>query len=93
MSISIRSVKMRRIRSAAASHVEGSDGLSTKGKRKPRQEEDEDYQRISTEEAKKVIEKAGMELTDEELDNVTGGFEQLSNNPRVVHLIRSNVTL
>ena len=39
------------------------------------------------------IEKAGLELTDEELDNVTGGFEQLSNNPRVVHLIRSNVTL
>ena len=54
----------------------------------------------SKEEAKKVIEKAGMELTDEELDNVTGGQEllapipeALSNNPRVVHLIRSNVTL
>ena len=42
---------MRRIKSAAASHVEGSDGISTKGKRKHRQEEDEDYQRISTEEA------------------------------------------
>ena len=52
------------------------------------------------EEAKEVIEKAGMELTDEELDNVTGGQEPLapipeglSNNPRVVHLIRSNLTL
>nr|XP_020741886.1 zinc finger protein 512 isoform X4 [Odocoileus virginianus texanus] len=36
-------MKMRRIKSAAASHVEGSGGVSTKGKRKPRQEEDEDY--------------------------------------------------
>ncbi len=27
----------------------------------------------SKEEAKEVIEKAGMQLTDEELDNVTGG--------------------
>ncbi|XP_062934161.1 zinc finger protein 512 isoform X5 [Cynocephalus volans] len=36
-------MKMRRIKSAAPSHVEGSGGISTKGKRKPRQEEDEDY--------------------------------------------------
>lgn len=34
---------MRRIKSAAASHVEGSGGVSTKGKRKPSQEEDKDY--------------------------------------------------
>ncbi|KAB0342491.1 hypothetical protein FD754_019417 [Muntiacus muntjak] len=38
-----------RIKSVAASHVEGSDGVSTKGKRKPRQDEDEDHQRISSE--------------------------------------------
>ncbi|XP_053444419.1 zinc finger protein 512 isoform X2 [Nycticebus coucang] len=36
-------MKMRRIKPAAASHVEGSGVVSTKGKRKPRQEEDEDY--------------------------------------------------
>ncbi|KAM9201261.1 zinc finger protein 512 isoform 4-T4 [Dugong dugon] len=36
-------MKMRRIKSAAASRVEGSSGAPTKGKRKPRQEEDEDY--------------------------------------------------
>ncbi|XP_037384216.1 zinc finger protein 512 isoform X7 [Talpa occidentalis] len=36
-------MKMRRIKTPAASHVEGSGGISTKGKRKPRQEEDEDY--------------------------------------------------
>ncbi|KAB1266794.1 Zinc finger protein 512 [Camelus dromedarius] len=36
-------MKMRRIKPAATSHVEGSGGVSTKGKRKPRQEEDEDY--------------------------------------------------
>uniref|UniRef100_A0A452QSK6 Zinc finger protein 512 n=1 Tax=Ursus americanus TaxID=9643 RepID=A0A452QSK6_URSAM len=36
-------MKMRRVKPAAASRVEGSGGLSTKGKRKPRQEEDEDY--------------------------------------------------
>ncbi|KAM5293341.1 zinc finger protein 512 isoform 4-T4 [Ctenodactylus gundi] len=35
--------KMRRIKPASPSHVEGSSGLSAKGKRKPRQEEDEDY--------------------------------------------------
>ena len=29
------------------------------------------------EEAKKVIEKAGMELTDEELDQVAGGYPEL----------------
>ncbi|KAB0376294.1 hypothetical protein FD755_012937 [Muntiacus reevesi] len=43
-------MKMRRIKSVAASHVEGSDGVSTKGKRKPRQDEDEAHQRISSEE-------------------------------------------
>ncbi|CAK7298042.1 Zinc finger protein 512 [Vulpes lagopus] len=37
-------MKMRRVKAAAASRVEGSGGISTKGKRKPRQEEDEDYQ-------------------------------------------------
>ncbi|XP_022347248.1 zinc finger protein 512 isoform X4 [Enhydra lutris kenyoni] len=36
-------MKMRRVKPAAASRVEGSGGVSTKGKRKPRQEEDEDY--------------------------------------------------
>ncbi|XP_070285004.1 zinc finger protein 512 isoform X2 [Myotis yumanensis] len=36
-------MKMRRIKPAATPHVEGSGGVSTKGKRKPRQEEDEDY--------------------------------------------------
>ncbi|XP_073868193.1 zinc finger protein 512 isoform X9 [Macaca fascicularis] len=36
-------MKMRRIKPAATSHVEGSGGVSAKGKRKPRQEEDEDY--------------------------------------------------
>ncbi|XP_069881372.1 zinc finger protein 512 isoform X1 [Dipodomys merriami] len=36
-------MKMRRIKPAATSHIEGSGGISTKGKRKPRQEEDEDY--------------------------------------------------
>ncbi|KAM5254082.1 zinc finger protein 512 isoform 3-T3 [Hipposideros larvatus] len=36
-------MKMRRIKPAAAPHVEGSGGVSTKGRRKPRQEEDEDY--------------------------------------------------
>ncbi|KAF4016505.1 hypothetical protein G4228_007960 [Cervus hanglu yarkandensis] len=36
-------MKRRRIKSAAASHVEGSGGVSTKGKRKPSQEEDKDY--------------------------------------------------
>ncbi|XP_057598475.1 zinc finger protein 512 isoform X5 [Hippopotamus amphibius kiboko] len=36
-------MKMRRIKPAATSHVEGSGGGSAKGKRKPRQEEDEDY--------------------------------------------------
>uniref|UniRef100_A0A8D1FQM0 Zinc finger protein 512 n=1 Tax=Sus scrofa TaxID=9823 RepID=A0A8D1FQM0_PIG len=36
-------MKMRRIKPAATSRVEGSGGVSTKGKRKPRQEEDEDY--------------------------------------------------
>uniref|UniRef100_F7CD73 Zinc finger protein 512 n=1 Tax=Equus caballus TaxID=9796 RepID=F7CD73_HORSE len=36
-------MKMRRIKPSATSHVEGSGGVSTKGKRKPRQEEDEDY--------------------------------------------------
>ncbi|XP_064151231.1 zinc finger protein 512 isoform X3 [Loxodonta africana] len=35
-------LKMRRIKSATTSHVEGSGGTPTKGKRKPRQEEDED---------------------------------------------------
>ena len=29
----------------------------------------------SKEEAKEIIEKAGMQLTDEELDNVTGGHK------------------
>ena len=32
----------------------------------------------SKEEAKEVIEKAGMELTDEELDQVAGGFTGLA---------------
>ncbi|XP_042552655.1 zinc finger protein 512 isoform X1 [Dipodomys spectabilis] len=36
-------MKMRRTKPAATSHIEGSGGVSTKGKRKPRQEEDEDY--------------------------------------------------
>ncbi|XP_006162204.2 zinc finger protein 512 isoform X2 [Tupaia chinensis] len=36
-------MKMRRIKPAATSHVEGSGGASNKGKKKPRQEEDEDY--------------------------------------------------
>ncbi|XP_037669360.1 zinc finger protein 512 isoform X3 [Choloepus didactylus] len=36
-------MKMRRVKPAATSHIEGSGGVSTKGKRKPRQEEDEDY--------------------------------------------------
>uniref|UniRef100_A0A671F0V0 Zinc finger protein 512 n=1 Tax=Rhinolophus ferrumequinum TaxID=59479 RepID=A0A671F0V0_RHIFE len=36
-------MKMRRIKPAATPHVEGSGGVSTKGRRKPRQEEDEDY--------------------------------------------------
>ncbi|XP_006835350.1 PREDICTED: zinc finger protein 512 [Chrysochloris asiatica] len=36
-------IKKRRIKPAATSHVEGSGGVTAKGKRKPRQEEDEDY--------------------------------------------------
>ncbi|KAF6107223.1 zinc finger protein 512 [Phyllostomus discolor] len=36
-------MKMRRIKRAATPPVEGSGGGATKGKRKPRQEEDEDY--------------------------------------------------
>ncbi|XP_036290803.1 zinc finger protein 512 isoform X3 [Pipistrellus kuhlii] len=36
-------MKMRRNKPAATPHVEESDEVSTKGKRKPRQEEDEDY--------------------------------------------------
>ena len=34
------------------------------------------------EESKKVIEKAGMQLTDEELDNVTGGLLQMELAPK-----------
>lgn len=37
-------MKMRRAKSAAASPAEGSGGVAAKGKRKPRQEDDEDYQ-------------------------------------------------
>uniref|UniRef100_A0A452FPN1 Zinc finger protein 512 n=1 Tax=Capra hircus TaxID=9925 RepID=A0A452FPN1_CAPHI len=48
-------MKMRRIKSATASHVEGSDGVSTKEKRKPRQEGDEDYQRIFSEEFRGAV--------------------------------------
>ncbi|MDO4797061.1 MAG: hypothetical protein Q4A01_03470 [Coriobacteriales bacterium] len=57
-----------------------------------------------------LAEEEGMDLSDEQLNAVTGGVnwpdcptyqpgqnapipEALSNNPRVVHLIRSNVTL
>ncbi|XP_040848922.1 zinc finger protein 512 isoform X1 [Ochotona curzoniae] len=36
-------MKMRRIKATAAAHVEGSGAVATKGKRKPRQEEDDDY--------------------------------------------------
>ncbi|MBZ3879132.1 Zinc finger protein 512 [Sciurus carolinensis] len=36
-------MKMRRIKPAGTSRTEGSGGVSTKGKRKPKQEEDEDY--------------------------------------------------
>ncbi len=32
------------------------------------------------EEAKEVIEKAGMQLTDDELENVTGGLKKLIDN-------------
>ena len=32
------------------------------------------------EEAKKIIEKAGMELTDEEMDQVAGGFSRRLDN-------------
>ena len=39
------------------------------------------------EEAKKIIEKAGMELTDEEMDQVAGGgtMESLSEINRLIH--------
>jgi bacteriocin-like protein len=38
------------------------------------------------EEAKEIIEKAGMELTDEELDNVTGGFFPYLDSHRTINI-------
>ena len=75
---------------------------------------EEDIARIrncqSLEEFIALMKEKGIELSDEQLDAVSGGVnwpdcpsyqpgqnapipESLSNNPRIVHLIRSNVTL